>query len=220
MGRPVNKRFFGTGAGNQLKVRAKIGTNAEGDGYIVSQRSGNRFKVTVGVNTGICRLVDKAEGALGANEMIIRVMTDAGTVVNATKIYNRTVLANGIRQKWTFAASTTDGKVQIEDEAEPNFAKIAISVQPASVSVVEPATATFSVTAAATPATTLTYQWQKQEGGAGAWSNVTGATAASYETDATTVADDNGDKYRVLVSAVNADTLTSAAATLTVTSAE
>lgn len=217
MGRPVNKRFFGTGAGNQLKVRAKIGANAEGDGYIVSQRSGNRFKVTVGANTGVCTLVDKAEGALGANEMIIRVMTDAGTVVNATKIYNRTVLANGIRQKWTFAASTSDSKVQVEDEAASNFTTIAISVQPANRSVVEPATATFSVTAAATPTATLTYQWQKQEGGAGAWANVNGATSASYTTAATVVADDNGDKYRVLVSATNADTVTSAVATLTVT---
>lgn len=217
MGRPVNKRFFGTGPGNQLKVRAKIGSNAEGDGYIVSQRSGNRFKVTVGANTGICKLVDKAEGALGANEMIIRVMTDAGTVVNATKIYNRTVLANGVRQKWTFAVSTTDGKVQIEDEAASNFTTIAISVQPADVSVVEPATATFSVTAAATPTATLTYQWQVQEDGAGAWADITGANAASYETAATVAATDDGDKYRVLVSAANANTVTSNAATLTVT---
>lgn len=217
MGRPVNKRFFGTGAGSQLKVRAKIGSNAEGDGYIVSQRSGNRFKVTVGANTGVCTLVDKAEGALGANELIIRVMTDAGTVVNATKIYNRTVLANGVRQKWTFAASTTDGKVQIEDEAEPNFTKITISSQPANKSVVEPAAATFSVTAAAIPTTTLTYQWQKQEGGAGAWANVANATANTYTLSSTVAADDSTDKYRVLVSATNADTVTSNAAVLTVT---
>ena len=47
MGRPLNKRYFGSGAGNQIKVRAKIGANAEGDGRIVSQRGTRKFKVTV-----------------------------------------------------------------------------------------------------------------------------------------------------------------------------
>ena len=217
MGRPVNKRFFGTGAGSQIKVRAKVGSNAEGDGYIVSQRSGNRFKVTVGANTGVCTLVDKAEGALGANEMIVRVMNDAGTVVNATKLYNRTVLAGGVRQKWTFTASTSDSKVQVEDEAASNFYTITINGQPASTSAIEGNTAAFSVNAAVSPSTTITYQWQKQEGGAGAWANVASATSASYTTGALTAAADNTDKYRVLVMATNADTVTSNSATLTVT---
>ena len=86
MGRPLNKRYFGSGAGNQIKVRAKIGANAEGDGVIVSQRGSKKFKVTVGANTGDCFLVDKADGALGANEMSITVLTDAGQLVRATKI--------------------------------------------------------------------------------------------------------------------------------------
>lgn len=217
MGRPVNKRFFGTGPGSQLKVRAKVGSNAEGDGYIVSQRSGNRFKVTVGANTGICKLVDKAEGSLGANEMIIRVMTDAGQVVNATKIYNRTVLANGTRQKWTFTANSSDGKVQIEDEAASNFYTITINGQPADATATQGNTAAFSVNASVSPSTTITYQWQKQESGAGAWSNVANATSSTYTTGSLTVAADNTDKYRVLVLATNADTVTSNAATLTVT---
>lgn len=217
MGRPVNKRFFGTGAGSQLKVRAKIGSNAEGDGYIVSQRSGNRFKVTVGANTGICTLVDGTEGALTANQMIIRVMLDDGTVANATKIFNRTALVNGTRQKWTFAASSSDNKVQVEDEADTNFYTITINGQPANATTTQGNTAAFSVNASVSPSTTITYQWQKQESGAGAWSNVANATSASYTTGSLTVADDNTDKYRVLVMATNADTVTSNAATLTVT---
>lgn len=103
---------------------------------------------------------------------------------------------------------------------------IAITVQPANISVVEPATAQFTVTAAATPTSALSYQWQIQQSGTGAWANVatgTGGTTATYTTDVTAVTAGagatNGDKYRVLVSASGATTVTSAAATLTVTAA-
>lgn len=100
----------------------------------------------------------------------------------------------------------------------PPLPVISISAQPQSASVVEPATATFSVTAAVTGGAALSYQWQKQEGGAGAWANVAGATSASYTTGATTVAADDTDKYRVIVSGtLGAVSVTSSAATLTVT---
>jgi hypothetical protein len=95
--------------------------------------------------------------------------------------------------------------------------EITIGTQPQNISVIEPATATFSVIATRSGTGTLTYQWQKQEGGAGAWSNITGATSASYTTGATVLADDNGDRYRVIVSLAGAESVTSAAATLTVT---
>ena len=105
--------------------------------------------------------------------------------------------------------------------------QITISVQPANRSVVAGATAAFSVTAAAVPTSALSYQWQVQQSGTGEWANVpngTGATAATYTTPATVVSvtppdttnGTNGDKYRVIVSASGA-TLTSNAATLTVT---
>lgn len=95
--------------------------------------------------------------------------------------------------------------------------EITISGQPSATSVVEPATATFSVTATRTGTGTLTYQWQKQEGGAGDWAAITGATSNTYTTGATTVADDNGDKYRVVVSLAGAESVTSTAVALTVT---
>lgn len=97
--------------------------------------------------------------------------------------------------------------------------EITITVQPANGSAVEGETESFSVTATRTGTGSLTYQWQKQEGGAGAWANIVGATSASYTTGALTVADDNGDKYRVVVSLTGAESVTSSAATLTVTSA-
>lgn len=99
---------------------------------------------------------------------------------------------------------------------------LAITTQPASQTVVEPATATFSVVATVSPTTTITYQWQKAESDAPTvWTNIVGATSASYTTDVTAVAagagDTNGDKYRVVVSSSGATSITSSAATLTVT---
>ncbi|MGB9287056.1 MAG: hypothetical protein WCB59_23815, partial [Candidatus Sulfotelmatobacter sp.] len=82
-----------------------------------------------------------------------------------------------------------------------------ISVQPANQSVVAGQTATFSVTAAGTAP--LSYQWQKGT------TAITGATAASYATPATTTAE-NGTQYKVVVSNA-AGNVTSDAATLTVT---
>ncbi|MFN9766467.1 MAG: hypothetical protein ACK57L_15280, partial [Pseudomonadota bacterium] len=91
-----------------------------------------------------------------------------------------------------------------------------ITSQPANVTVTEPATATFSVAATpATEGTALTYQWQRQT--AGTWTNVPGATAASYTTPATTRAADNGAQFRVVVgTGADMPAVTSSAATLTV----
>lgn len=99
--------------------------------------------------------------------------------------------------------------------------EITITVQPVDVSVVEGETATFSVTATKTGDGSLTYQWQKAEStNLSTYSNITGATAASYTTPATVLATDNGDKYRVVVSLVGAESVGSDAVTLTVTAAE
>jgi O-glycosyl hydrolase len=80
--------------------------------------------------------------------------------------------------------------------------------QPQSQAVTQGQTATFSVNASGTG--TLTYQWQKN--GAA----ISGATAASYTTPATT-ATDNGSVFNVVVSNANGSA-TSASATLAVSS--
>jgi hypothetical protein len=86
-----------------------------------------------------------------------------------------------------------------------------ITDQPDDITEPEGDTATFSVTA--TGATS--YQWQIQQSGAGAWSNVSGATSASYTTGTLVAADDNTDKYRCVCTNAYGDT-TSSSATLTV----
>src|SRR5437762_611106 len=84
-----------------------------------------------------------------------------------------------------------------------------ITTPPANQTVTAGQTATFTVVAAG--AAPLTYQWQKNG------ANLTGATSASYTTQATTTAD-SGSTFRVVV-ANTAGTVTSAAATLTVNAA-
>jgi hypothetical protein len=82
-----------------------------------------------------------------------------------------------------------------------------ITTQPPSQKVSAGQAASFTVAASGTAP--LSHQWQKNG------ANITGATAASYTTPATT-STDNGSKFQVLVSN-SAGSVTSSAATLTVT---
>ena len=107
MGRPVNKRNFGLlDDGTNFTVNVQVASNSESEsGYILRQRSVNKFlvndlktgtKTTVGGtgtgNVGICTLVDKVAGGLGADEMSIQGTLDDGTgsQVRIKKLYNRT----------------------------------------------------------------------------------------------------------------------------------
>jgi hypothetical protein len=218
MGRPVNKRNFGKGTGNQLKTKFKVG-GTEYDGYILSQRATRRFRVSdmADAVTALCTLVDKNPGELANGDMVVVVKLDNGTVGRATRIFNRVAIVNGAKVPWNFSTSTSDGAGQIADaDAAGLTPVITIGTQPQNASVTEPDPATFTVVATASPTATLTYQWQKQEDGVGAWTDISGATSASYTTPATTVADDDGDRYRVIVDAAGAVAVTSNAATLTV----
>lgn len=224
MGRPINKRYFKSGPGNQIKVRAKIGSNAEGDGFIVRQKGTNKFIVTVGVNTGVCRVVNKDSGTLEANEMIINVLTDAGTYVQATKLYNRVAIVEGNQKiKWNFAADLTDGSVQILDVEGPT---LVIKTQPASKSVVEGANTSFTVSVTGVPTANLSYQWEYNDGEAG-WVafDQEGGIYTGWDTATLAIATVplaiTGYQFRVVVSATGAANtpITSSAATITVNEA-
>lgn len=113
-----------------------------------------------------------------------------------------------------------------EDTVFPD-ATLRIVTQPSSASVVANTggsnTATFTVVAAAAPDTTITYQWQYNNGST--WGNVVDATPANttYASGTTaslvvapTATDANGAVYRVVVSAAGASSVTSSNVTLTV----
>jgi hypothetical protein len=145
----------------------------------------------------------------------------ATTTADTSGSYTFTGLPNGMytivpnRSGFTFSPSSQTTTINGANVTGENFTDTAatvaptITTQPANQAVTTGQTATFTVVATGTAA--LSYQWQKNG------VNVGGATAASYTTPATTTAD-NGGTFRVVVGNV-AGTVTSAAATLTVTTA-
>ena len=88
-----------------------------------------------------------------------------------------------------------------------------ITTQPTSQTVTKGGTATFTVVTSGTEP--LSYQWQQSTDSGQSWTNIDGATDATYTTEATTTSM-NGYQYRCVVSN-SAGSVTSNAATLTVT---
>lgn len=167
MGRPINKRYFGSGAGNQFNSSVKIGSNPTAAGTILSQRSSRKFRVTDGTNTGVCTLVPKLPASLLDNEMCILVKDDAGDIHPVAKVFNRVVvLDTGVKMGWTFDDLTTDDKVEMGEEGTDNFAA---SVPVAPINTVAPTISgnaivgeTLTVsdgTWTGVPAPTYTYAW-------------------------------------------------------------
>ena len=127
-----------------------------------------------------------------------------GTVsASATGTLSNTasVSASGVNDPVPGNNSATDVD-NIEQAVAPT-----ISVQPANLTVTQPNSATFSVTASGTAP--LSFQWRRN--GAA----ISGATSSSYVLDPTSAASDNGAQYSVVVSNI-AGNITSATATLTV----
>lgn len=94
---------------------------------------------------------------------------------------------------------------------------ITIATQPSSVTAYAGSTATFTTSATATLGAVVSYQWAKLESTGGSWANIVGATSSSYTTGTLTVASDNGDQYRCVVSATRgAVSVNTNTATLTV----
>ncbi len=129
-----------------------------------------------------------------------------------------------------YVGYTTDENVRFDDVVEnvdlnqltayevkvtlENTLGLGITTQPSDVTVDEGNAATFNV--AASGSATLTYQWQQSTDGGSNWTNITGATDASYTIDRTTT-DMSGNQYRCEVKDRDGNSVTSNAATLTVT---
>jgi hypothetical protein len=90
----------------------------------------------------------------------------------------------------------------------------AITDQPDNVSVCSGSAVSFSVTATGG---SLTYQWEESTNGGGTWTPIGGATAATYNIASATTGM-NGYQYRVIVTGACPPAVTSAVATLTVSS--
>jgi hypothetical protein len=120
MGRPLNKRYFGTptAGGNEIKVQFHNGT-ASVNGWIVKQLGSKKFRCTYGTETEDCVLVDKASAAVAAGEMTITVKDDGGTARQVTKIAGRKVtLDTGASIAWNMSDSTSDGAVEMEEAGD------------------------------------------------------------------------------------------------------
>lgn len=117
MGRPLNKRLFGTPSSstNTIKVQFHNGTSSV-KGYIVKQKGAKWFQCKdANGNVAVCRIVDKASADLQAGEMTITIKYDDLQVDQVTKISGRNVTVRDHQEHWTFSTSTTDGYVQIEE---------------------------------------------------------------------------------------------------------
>ena len=135
MGRPINKRFFGTptAGGNEIKVDFHNGTAVK-EGYIVKQKGAKRFVCEEIGTSGefTCTLTTgKLASALAAGEMAITVKGDDNETYQISKIAGRkaTVIApdgtgsnalSGTSLAWTFTASGSDGAAQVEEAGDDN----------------------------------------------------------------------------------------------------
>jgi hypothetical protein len=81
--------------------------------------------------------------------------------------------------------------------ANPGAASISFTTQPAPVTAAENTKTTFTAAATGSP-TPLTYQWQRKSAGAATFSDIAGATGATYTTPVLKQSTDNGATYRVL----------------------
>lgn len=136
-----------------------------------------------------------------------------------------TAISGATSATYTFTAAKADHNAQFRATASNTVSPdatstaatlsvqwLAITTQPGDKSVVEGSPATFTVVADANPAATL--QWQSSTDGT-TWTNVAGATAASYTTGATSLSS-SGTRFRcVLTNATGS--INSNSATLTVT---
>jgi hypothetical protein len=106
-------------------------------------------------------------------------------------------------------AEYQDGGTQIDPGT------IAIVIDPVNVTVNQGQTAGFTVVTTVTNGQTMNYQWQKKEYGTSTWSNIIGANQATYQTISAAQADD-GDEYRVAITAAGATPVYSLSAILSV----
>jgi hypothetical protein len=115
MGRPINKKHIGDGAGKIQVTAVKFAAGGEitTESHVVSQRSTNKFIVTDGNKTETCTLVNKSIGNLGYGEFCINVTDSDGVTKQITKMYNRKMQLEGAtKHKWARSATGTSSAIE------------------------------------------------------------------------------------------------------------
>ena len=135
MGRPLNKRLFGTptAAGSEIKVNFHNDTAVK-EGYIVKQKGSKKFVCeeieTAGEFTCVLT-TGKLPAALAAGEMAISFNMDDSETYTVSKISGRkatlsapsatgTNLYDGKSVAWNFSTSVADGAAQVEEAGDDN----------------------------------------------------------------------------------------------------
>ena len=212
----ITFEYTGSVKGRNAEALANITTGeitgasltSPGDGYTsqpnVDVISSTGFDARIRAQMGIARIDVKQAGvnyAVAAVAVDTEVPDDftepEGTPVNG----GFDVLA-GEGSEYTGGTTVTPGA-------------IAITQDPVNVTVNQGTTASFTVVATVSNSETLNYQWQKKEYGTQTWNNIIGANQATYNTG-NTVQSDDGDEYRVAITAAGATPVYSLSAILSV----
>lgn len=109
MGRPLNKRYFGTASVNAINIKFHNGTEVV-DGHIISQRSSNKFLCSDGTIQRECKLVAQPDMQLQENQMSIAAMIEGQPILYITKISSRIVTAS---DGYTYPWVISNGNLQV-----------------------------------------------------------------------------------------------------------
>ena len=78
-----------TASNPTIKIRVKVGANAEADGYIIRQKGATKYLVSDGSNTGVCSLANSADAALANDTMTVTIRQDDSTEVRLKRFTNK-----------------------------------------------------------------------------------------------------------------------------------
>ena len=133
MGRPLNKRLFGTptAAGSEIKVNFHNGSAVK-EGYIVKQKGSKKFVCEEIETPGefTCTLTTgKLPAALTAGEMAISFKMDDAETYGVSKIAGKKVTLvapsatgtnayDGLSVPWNFSTSVADGAAEVEEAGD------------------------------------------------------------------------------------------------------
>ena len=128
MGRPINKRWFGTTGtgtgtgkftGNNLPIRFKLGGTVY-EGYITKQTGSNRYKVSTDdgtTATGTVYLKNAILPATNGDAALVGILTPSGGGVSTVLIRDlRSRIAidySGNRYKWTLQDDSTETLIRL-----------------------------------------------------------------------------------------------------------